>query len=600
MTPFGRIPGEIERLLAEAAGTPSRRAFLQGSGLFAVSLLATPLGERTAAAQTAGPYPPVDFRKLDTWIVIHQDSTATFYVGKTDGGQGTGTAFRQLMCDELDLDYDKSTLIMGRTDTTPDQGGSGGSDALQVDAYPARRVAAEARRVLLDLASTKLGVPVAQLTAASGVIRVTADPGRKATYGELIGGRRFNVTLTGANINATTGLATLKPAGALTITGQPIPRYDIPGKVDGTVKWASGVQVPGMVHARNVRPPTAGATFVSYDEASVARLPGFIQVVQRGNYVAVVCEREEQAVAAARAIKVTWTKAATPPFPPSDDLYRYMRQATPTVDNPPAVQGNPDGALASAAKTLTASYDWPFQGHTAIGPAHALADWSNGQLTIYSNDMKSYGLRTGVAKFLDLPEDTVRVVWMDGPQVYGRTAADDAGFEAAFLAKTLGRPVRVQWMRHEETAWDAKGPAYTVDVKGGLDAEGHLVALDWASRAADHAHLGYNEPDTVLIAQLMGTRRKPASGMAAAPSELYEVPHRRRRTQVVGMPLVFESPLRTGNLRDPNGPQVTFAGESFIDELAAAAGADPVAFRLTLLTASTKEDAAFRRARSIA
>lgn len=600
MTPFGRIPDEIERALAGASGSPSRRTFLKGSGLLAVSVLAAPLGDATAEAQAAGPYPPVDFRKLDAWIAIHPDSTATFYVGKTDGGQGTGTAFRQLMCDELDLDYDKSTLIMGSTDTTPDQGGSGGSDALQVDAYPARRVAAEARRVLLDLASTKLGVPVAQLTAASGVISVAGQPARRVTYGELIGGRRFNVTLTGRDVNATTGTATIKPVTALRITGQPIPRYDIPGKVDGTVKWAAGVQVPGMVHARHVRPPTAGASFVSYDESSVRNLPGFIQVVQRGNYVAIVCEREEQAVAAARAIKVTWKKAATPPFPASDDLYAYMRQATPTLDSPPNVTGNPDQALASAAKVVQAAYDWPFQGHTAIGPAHALADWSNGQLTIYSNDMKSYGLRTGVAKFLEMPEDTVRVVWMDGPQVYGRTAADDAGFEAAFLAKTLGRPVRVQWMRHEETAWDAKGPAYTVDVKGGLDAQGNVVALDWASRAADHAHIGYNEPETVLIAQLMGTRGKPGTGMAAAPSEVYDIPNRRRRTQVVGMPLVWESPLRTGNLRDPNGPQVTFAGESFIDELAAAAGADPVAFRLKLLTASAKEDAAFRRARSIA
>lgn len=599
MTPFGRIPGEIERILADHSGSPSRRAFLKSSGLLAVSVFASPLGS-PAAAQTAGPYPPVNFRQLDAWIAIHADSTATFFVGKTDGGQGTGTAFRQLMCDELDLDYAKSTLVMGRTDTTPDQGGSGGSDALEVDAYPARRVAAEARRVLLDLASTKLGVPVAQLTAASGVISVTGDAARRVTYGELIGGRRFNVTLTGRDINATTGPAALKPSTALRIAGQPIQRYDIPGKVDGTAKWASGVQVPGMVHARNVRPPTAGATFVSLDESSVRSIPGFIRVVQQGNYVAVVCEREEQAVRAAQQLKVTWRKAATPPFPSSDDVYRYMRQATPTQASAPNVIGNPDEALASAAVVLQADYDWPYQGHTAIGPAHALADWSNGQLTIYSNDMKSYGLRTGVATFLDIPEDTVRVIWMDGPQVYGRTAADDAGFEAAYLAKTLGRPVRVQWMRHEETAWDAKGPAYVMSLKGGLDAQGNLVALDYAARAADHNHLGYNEPDTVLIAQLTGSRPKPAAGGAAAPSEVYEIPNRRRTTAVVSMPLVWESPLRTGNLRDPNGPQVTFAGESFIDELAAKAGADPVAFRLKLLTASGRDDAAFRRARSIA
>ena len=180
--------------------------------------------------------------------------------------------------------------------------------------------------------------------------------------------------------------------------------------------------------------------------------------------------------------------------------------------------GNPDAALASAAKVVEAEYDFPFQGHTAIGPAHAMADPSNGQMTIYSNDMKSYGLRTGVAEFLGMPRDQVRVVWMEGPQGYGRTAADDAGFEAAFLAKEIGRPVRVQWMRNEETAWDTKGPAFTFKMRGGLDAQGNLVALDYDARAADYNHVGYNEPDTVLIAQLMGRRRaEPAAAARHAP-----------------------------------------------------------------------------------
>src|SRR5438093_1902118 len=215
--------------------------------------------------------------------------------------------------------------------------------------------------------------------------------------------------------------------------------------------------------------------------------------------------------------------------------------------------------------------------------------------------MKSYGLRNGVAQFLQMPRDRVRVVWMDGSQAFGRTAADDAGFEAAFLAKEIGRPVRMQWMRHEETAWDSKGPAFTLKLRGTLDAQGNLTAFDYSARAADYNHLGYNEPDTVLIAQLMGKRRStPAPGNAATPSEMYAIPNRRLETHVVGMPLVWETPLRTGNLRDPNGPQVTFASESFIDELAAAAKADPVEFRLRLLTAASGDDNGFKRARSIA
>jgi CO/xanthine dehydrogenase Mo-binding subunit len=315
----------------------------------------------------------------------------------------------------------------------------------------------------------------------------------------------------------------------------------------------------------------------------------------------VVCEREEQAIRAARQLKVNWRKPSTAPFPPSDDLFKYMRSATPTLTGTPNVVGNPDSAFAGATTVIEAEYDVPFQGHTSIGPAHAMADPSNDQLTIYSNDMKSYGMRNGVAQFLKMPRDRVRVIWMEGPQAYGRTAADDAGFEAAFLAKELGRPVRVQWERQEETAWDTKGPAYAVKMRGALDAQGNLAALDYDACAADHNHLGYNEHDTVLIAQLMGSRRaEPARGRASVPSEMYVIPNRRQTTRVVSLPLVWETPIRTGNLRDPDGPQVTFASESFIDEVAAAAQADPVEFRLKLLTASPADDNGFKRARSIA
>ncbi|OFV92137.1 MAG: hypothetical protein A3H95_09455 [Acidobacteria bacterium RIFCSPLOWO2_02_FULL_64_15] len=604
MTTFTNVPKQVEALLEQCSGTISRRKFLESSGLLVVSVGAAAVAgpfAPSANAQAPGPYPDPNFLQLDSWIVIHQDNTATFYVGKTDCGQGTGTAFRQMMSDELDIAYDKTTCIMGRTDITVDQGGSGGSDAIQTDGWPMRRVAAEARRVLLGMASTRFGVPLDQLAVSEGVIAVKADPSRRVTYGELVGGRRFNVTLTGNDINATTGAATVKAVQELRIVGQSPQRYDIPAKVDGSLKWAVDVKVPGMVHARNVKPPVAGAKLVSIDESSVRAIPGFIKVVSKGNYVAVVCEREEQAVKAARQLKVDWQKPATPSFPASEDLYSYMRSATPTSRQGPNVVGNPDAALASAAKVVEAEYDVPFQGHTAFAPAHAMADPSNGQMTIYSNDMKSYGMRSGVAQFLGMPRDQVRVVWMEGPQGYGRTAADDAGFEAAFLAKEIGRPVRVQWMRHEETGWDSKGPAFTFKIRGGLDARGNLIALDYTAQAADYCHLGYNEAETVLIAQLMGTRRAtPDAGSAGTPSNMYDIPNKRTATAVVSLPLVWETPLRTGNLRDPNGPQITFAAESFIDEMAAAANADPVEFRMRLLTAGTAEDSGFKRARSIA
>jgi CO/xanthine dehydrogenase Mo-binding subunit len=583
----------------------SRRDFLKTSGVLVVSVGALRIADPLALiAQATGPYPDPDYLQLDSWIAIHQDNTATFYVGKTDCGQGTGTSFRQMMSDELDIAYDKTTCVMGSTDNTVDQGGSGGSDAIQTDGWPMRRVAAEARRVLLEMASTRFGVPVDALAVSSAVITVKADPARKVTYGELIGGKKFHVTLTGSNIDATTGIAKVKPVQELKYVGQSPQRYDIPAKVDGSKKWAVGVKPAGMVHARNVKPPVAGAKLVSIDESSVRGLPGFVKVVSKGNYVAVVCEREEQAIAAARQLKANWEKPAAAPFPSSDDLFTYLRSAKPTSTAPPRVVGNPDAAFESAAKggtVIEAEYDIPFQGHTAFGPAHATADPSNGQLTIYSNDMKSYGMRNGVATFLNMPREQVRVVWMEGPQGYGRTAADDAGFEAAYIAKEIGRPVRVQWMRNEETAWDTKAPAFACKLRGALDAEGNLVAFDYLAKSADYNHVGYNEPDTVLIAQLMGVRReRPAAGSAAGPAEMYAIPHRREALEVVSLPLVWETPLRTGNLRDPNGPQSAFASESFIDELAYAAKADPVAFRMKLLTASTTDDSGFKRARSIA
>ena len=388
-----------------------RRTFLQSSGLLVASVAALSVEgvdaflQRTAASP-AGPYPDLDFLQLDSWIVIRPDNTATFFVGKTDLGQGTGTAFRQIMSDELDIAFENTTCVMGNTDITVDQGGSGGSDALQTDGYPMRRVAAEARRVLLEMGAQHFGVPVTALAVSDGVISTrngdTAD--RSITYGELIGGKKFNVTLTGRNIDATTGVAPLKPVQAMKNVGKSPRRDDIPAKVNGAQRWAVDMKVPGMVHARNVRPPVVGATLKAIDESSVKDIPGFVKVVSRGNYVAVVCEREEHAIRAARQLKVEWTPPATKPFPASNDLFTYLRSTTPSSTSEPSVVGDPAAAMKSAGTVVEAQYDVPFQGHTAFGPAHALADPSNGQLTIYSNDMKSYGMRNGVAQFLKIPQ----------------------------------------------------------------------------------------------------------------------------------------------------------------------------------------------------
>lgn len=616
MSASDRIPKQIEEALVT-----NRRGFLRSAGLLAVSFSAFSGAGITEAnaqgsgeAQGPGPYPDPDFRKIDSWIVIHENNTATFYVGKTDPGQGTGTGFRQLMSDELDIAFEKTTCIMGSTDITVDQVGSGGSTAMERDSWPMRRVAAEARRVLLEMAPARLGAPADQLAVSDAVVTVKADPSKRVTYGELIAGKKFNVTLTGNNVYSVTGQAKTKTIPELKYAGHAIQRDDIPAKVDGSMKWAVDVKLPGMVHARNVKPPYACAKLTDIDESPVKNLPGFIKVMSKGNYVAVVCEREEQAIRAARQLKTTWEKPPSAPFPSSEDLFKYMRSATPAESVPaagtsethtrasrPVVVGNPDAAFAGAAKTIEAEYEIPFQGHTAFAGAHATADPSNDQMTVYSNDMKSYGMRRGVATFLGMAHDRVRVVWMRGPQGFGRSAAEDAACEAAWIARELGRPVRVQWMRDEETAWDTKSPAFLVKVRGALDAQGRLAGYEYNARSCDYNHLGYNEPDTVLIAQLMGSRRaRPAAGSASLPSDMYAIPNRKMTGEVVGLPAVWETPLRTGNLRDPNGPQATFAAESFIDEAAAAAKADTLEFRINMIQAGTSDDNGFRRARSLA
>ena len=600
------VPKQVEEVLST-----HRRGFLKTAGLLFVGFAAP----NSPAADEPGPYPIVDPRKLDSWIVIHENNTATFYVGKTDPGQGTGTGFRQLMSDELDIAFDKTTCIMGSTDITVDQVGAGGSSAMERDSLPMRRVAAEGRRVLLEMASTRFGVPVDQLAVSEGVITVKADPSKHVTYGELIGGQKFNVTLNGNNPNSVNGRAKTKTIPELKFAGKPTHRDDIPGKVDGTTKWAVDVKLPGMVHARNVKPPYACAKLTGIDESSVKDVPGFIKVMNKGNYVAVVCEREEQAIRAARQLKTAWEKPITAPFPASEDLFNYLRSAKPAASpaapegdsearnsfTRPIVVGNPDSAFANATKTIEAEYEIPFQGHTAFGPAHATADPSNGQMTIYSNDMKTYGMRRGVATFLGMPQEKVRVIYMQGSQGFGRTAAEDAASEAAWIARELGKPVRMQWMRDEETAWDSKSPAFLVKMRGALDAQGNLDGYTYEARSCDYNHLGYNEPDTTLIAQLMGQRRpRPAAGSASTPSDMYAIPNRKMIGEVYTLPAVWETPFVREICEIRMVRSLRLPSESFIDEVAAAVKADALEFRLKLLEAGTSDDNGFRRARSIA
>ena len=364
---------------------------------------------------------------------------------------------------------------------------------------------------------------------SDGVVTMKANPGQRVTYGELIGGNRFNVTLTGNDINATTGIAKIKPVTEMKNVGLSPHRDDIPAKVDASPIWAVGKKVPGMLHARNVKPPVAGAEVVSVDESSVSGMPGFVKVVRERNYVAVVFQREEQAIAAARRLKVNWRKPAAAPFPASEELFTFMRRAKPTSSESNRHRKYRDGARRRG-HTHRGRYEVPFQGHTSIGPAHALADPSNGQMTIYSNDMKSYGLRSGVAEFLNIPRDRIRVIWMQGPQ---------ASVARPPTMRVSKRPI---WRTSWASPCGCSGPgtkppgtrkALRMSCGCAVDSTRResLVALDYEARAADYCHLGYNEHDTVLIAQLTGRRRQmPAAGGVASPSDMRGAKPARRAT----------------------------------------------------------------------
>jgi nicotinate dehydrogenase subunit B len=573
----------------------SRRNFLKRSGLLVVgfsmaSLTETVPGTEAAGApQAAGPYLAAgpDPKQVDSFIAIAADGTATLFFGKTDNGQGTGTALRQMMADELDVAYENTRIIMGDSQLTVDQGGSSASSSISQAGPSVRRVCAEARRVLLEMASKRWNVSANELAASNGVITAMSDSSKKIGYGQLIGGQRFNTTLTWngmyGNALSVSGVAKLKPVQELRAVGKPIHRDEIPLMATGRYTYNIDVKVPGMVHGRSVKPPIPGSKLMGVDESSVKNIPGFIKVVTRGNYVGVVCQREEQAIKAAQQLKVNWQTPATANFPTSEGLYDYMRKA-PSLADSKNENGNVDMALANAAKVIEATYEFPFNSHASFTPACAVADPTNGELKIWSGTQKIYDTRRGIAELLGMPVEKVRATWVHGPGSYGRNEAGDVGYEAALLASQVGRPVRLQWTRSDATAWDPKGPAGVFKMKAGLDAQGNLVALDYDSTWANANNWVASRetgPLETLVGQMTGARSTTLrNGNIASPAQGYDIPNKRVTTHSVALGLPWESPLRVSNLRQPQSPQTTFAGESFIDEIAAALRADPIQFRL--------------------
>ncbi|MBI4468428.1 MAG: xanthine dehydrogenase family protein molybdopterin-binding subunit [Acidobacteria bacterium] len=531
----------------------------------------------------------VDPSKLDSWLTIAEDGSVTLFHGKCDNGQGVATAFRQIVADELDVLFDRVTEVVADTALTVDQVGATGSSGMPRGTPPVRVACAEARLVLLELASKRFDVPLEHLTVRDGVISVHGDASKRVSYGELIGGQRFNVTLKWNGQVTNPGLegrAKPKTSDQFRYIGQPIPRFDIPRVVFGQEHFVVDVRLPGMVHARSIKPPVAGAKLVSVDESSIRSLPGLVKVVVKGDYVGVVCEREEQAIKASEQLKVIWSEPSGPSFPTdSDGLADYMQQAPSRLDRVSQNVGNVDEALGRAARTVEATYYFPLQAHASFGAGCAVADWRNGEMTVWSGTQKPWRQRNGLTTFLGLPPEKVRVIWKPGPGSYGRNDAGDVAFEAALVAMDVGRPVRLQWMRYEGIAWDPKGPGALYRMRGGLDAAGNVIAYDWDNRSFDHQEVSSGEitPGDTLVGQFLKFGRTPGNSIGSAPT-WYNYPNRRSTTHALYPLMEMGSPLRTAHFRWPTASTITFPHESFTDELAAAAGADPVQFRLRYMT----------------
>jgi len=584
-----RLTSDARRALG-AAGL-ARRRFLQQSSALVVAF---------GAARYAGPDSRLSAQgingrssaALDAWIAIAADGRVVAYTGKCELGQGLFTAQVQLVAEELDVPLSRVTLTMCDTAVTPDQGTTSGAQSHPANFNHANLAlaCATARQALVRLASDRLSAPVSSLATGDGAVFVSSDPSRRLAYADLVGGRGFMLTLDPA--------ATRKRPTDWKVLGTSVPRLDLPAMVTAQLDYVQTVRVPGMLHGQVVRPPSVGATLARVDEESVRGMPGLVRVVVRRNFIGVVAEKPFQAAQIAAKLQVTWTPG--PALPPQAGYYDALRRDRASRDTCLVDSGDVDQTLRGARTVVTATYRHPFHMHGSVGSSCAVADVQPGRATLWSATQAVYPMRDTAARLLGLPAEAVRVVFTRGSGCYGINGADTVTYDAALLSQAVGRPVRVQLTRRDEMAWENFGNAFVIDQRAGIDAAGSIVAWDYeAWSPALGGRPGYDSPGNVVTGWLAGFAPAAAAPRTPAPAPSTPLSNNLntapsyvtgcaggvcngtgtvRSERVLSHRVV--SPFFTGPLRAPERFQNTFAHESFMDELAAAAKADPVAFRL--------------------
>ena len=564
----------------------TRRSVLLGGGALVVSVgaavsLDTVLSIQQAGAQ--GAKPPLTPDQLSSYIAVNADGSVSAFFGKMDMGHGLRVAIAQMVAEELDVPFKAVKVFMGDTATSVNQGGASGSTGIHFGGKQMRMAAAEARRVLIEMAAAKLDAPVANMIVVNGVVSDAFNRDKTTSYAELIGGKYFNVQLDwnkklGNELYAP-GKAQPKKPSEYKIVGKPIKREDVAPKVFCQEDFCTDIKVPGMVHGRMIRPAVAGAVPVKVDEASIKDIPG-AQVVWDKGFLGVVADKEWDAIKAAQKLRVEWSQVV-PPFPNQASLYDHIRKAPVRKSEVEQHNGNVEDVFKTAARVIEAEYEWPFQSHSSMGPACALVEIKDGEVTCWSGTQKSHFVQQGLALTLNVPLDKVRVIWAMGPGSYGRNDADDCAMDAAVLAKAVAKPVRLQYTRDQGTGWDPKGPASTHKARAALDVAGKVIAYEFSSKAFSRVDVNTNggHPWDTLAGHTMGVALKSGDGFGV-PAESYAFDNKKLSWETIPPLLDRSSPLRSAHLRDPVGPQIHFASESFIDEVAAAVGADPIEFRL--------------------